>query len=408
MRARGTIDQCVIVGFSRDGIHIQATAGGGATEGNANSWNVTHCRLVSNKRHGLFVDGADVNAGVAVAVDASSNGHWGFYDSSFLGNTYLGCHSATNGVKAVAGNTGSAFVHYNGPENGNTNHRYAANVAASEADLVATVPGLSETVWIEINSLGSSSQIPTWLPAQPAGTYFHGGAYQTDNANARNTLVGCYSEGDQGPSQIVKPTIISGGLNGAGVKGTGFWQDGNSVKLGNLEFDGQVGGTAGFEFDLHRWDDSVLYANVDGDHPQGTQLMVYNTVQKMWDIGRHANLLSRVPMGVTTDLTTNQFGRGVNPGGGYPHFGRGFFLGNGTNARMMYSGTAAPTTGEHARGEIYWNINPTTGVLGWICVTAGTPGIWTALAVISKTEWDTAQTDIADLKARVTALEPPV
>jgi hypothetical protein len=46
----------------------------------------------------LFVDGGDTNAGVAVALDSSSNGGWGVYDSSFLGNTYVGAHTATNAL----------------------------------------------------------------------------------------------------------------------------------------------------------------------------------------------------------------------------------------------------------------------------------------------------------------------
>jgi hypothetical protein len=406
MRARATVDQCVIVDFSQDGIHIVATSGSGdlSQEGNANNWNVTNCRLIRNKRHGMHVDGADVNAGTAIAVDSSSNGRWGIYDSSFLGNAYFGCHVSTNGQALIAGNPAdaSSTVSFGGS-------RYAANVAATEADLVATEPGTDEAVWYFTGAGGVHAQIPLWVAAKPEGTYFHGGAYRTDNANARNTMIGCYSEGGQGPSQIVKPTIISNGLQGASVKGSGFWQDGNIVKLGNLEFGERDGDTAGIEFDLRRWDDSLIYANVGGDHASGTQLLVWNTGQKMWDIGRWANLTSRVPMGLTTNLTTNTFGRAATVGGGYPHFGRGFFLGSTSSARMMNSSATVPTTGDHARGEICWNRDPSVGgVLGWTCTTAGTPGTWTALAVISKTEWDTAQTDIADLKARVTALEPPV
>jgi hypothetical protein len=54
------------------------------------------------------------------------------------------------------------------------------------------------------------------------------------------------------------------------------------------------------------------------------------------------------------------------------------------------------------------NVSPTaTGTFGWLCVTAGSPGTWTELAVVSKADWDTAKADIVDLKARVTALEAP-
>jgi len=45
--------------------------------------------------------------------------------------------------------------------------------------------------------------------------------------------------------------------------------------------------------------------------------------------------------------------------------------------------TAAPTTGTHARGDITWNSEPSaSGYVGWVCVTAGTPGTWKGFGVI--------------------------
>lgn len=46
--------------------------------------------------------------------------------------------------------------------------------------------------------------------------------------------------------------------------------------------------------------------------------------------------------------------------------------------RRVY-GTAAPTTGTWVAGDTTLNTAPTaTGLLGWFCSTAGTPGTWTA------------------------------
>jgi hypothetical protein len=380
LRARAAIRNITITGFPGNGINIVASAGGAAdVEGNANNWYVELARITGCFGHGVFVDGADVNSGVAIAVDASSNGRWGIYDSSFLGNTYLACHSATNGQALIGANAAdaSSTVTFGG-------NRYFANVAASEADLVATTPGTNEAVWKFSIVGGTHPQIPLWVAAKPAGTYFHGGAYRTDNANGRNTLVGCYSEGGQGAAQIVTPTQLLGGLHGSGVTGVGFWQDGNQVKLGNLKFLARADDNGvGLELDLRRFTDSMIYANVTGDHASGTQLMAWDQTSKYWQIGKHANLAARVPINITTDLTTNQFGTGASVGGGYPFFGRGFFLGNGTNARLQYANTAAPTTGAHARGEIVWNINPVAaGTAGWICTVAGTPGTWKTFGTI--------------------------
>ena len=39
--------------------------------------------------------------------------------------------------------------------------------------------------------------------------------------------------------------------------------------------------------------------------------------------------------------------------------------------------TAAPTVGSWKVGQRVWNSVPTAGgVMGWVCVTAGTPGTW--------------------------------
>jgi hypothetical protein len=91
------VRNCWVTGFKRNGIRIVASVGGaGATIGNANLWRVEHCYLLSNGSDGLFTDGSDSNAGIAISVDATNNGGWGIYDSSFLGNTYIACHTSGN------------------------------------------------------------------------------------------------------------------------------------------------------------------------------------------------------------------------------------------------------------------------------------------------------------------------
>ena len=135
---RFTVRNCVITYFGDCGINIIATAGG-SPNGNANNWRIDNVRSAENGVDGLFIDGADVNAGVAIRLDCSSNLRYGIFDSSFLGNTYIGCHTAGNGSAA----------------------------------------------------------------------------YKTDNINARNVLLGCYSESGQPASELIAPTLVLGGLHGA-------------------------------------------------------------------------------------------------------------------------------------------------------------------------------------------------
>ena len=80
--------------------------------------------------------------------------------------------------------------------------------------------------------------------------------------------------------------------------------------------------------------------------------------------------------------------------------------GNSNNRRILGMRDAAPATGSHAQGEFFFNVAPTaSGILGWSCTTAGTPGTWTAvpLASGSGTGSVLVDGDSSDLKVRNTA-----
>lgn len=114
LRARAIIRNCLVSGFGGNGIHIFAMAGsGGATEGNANCWRIEGGRVEKCGGNGVFIDGSDTNAGQALGVDVSGNAGWGIFDSSFLGNTFVGCHAASNvlgAYKTDNANAHSVFV----------------------------------------------------------------------------------------------------------------------------------------------------------------------------------------------------------------------------------------------------------------------------------------------------------
>jgi hypothetical protein len=95
--ARALIENCDIAGFHYDGIHIE----GIDTAKNANLWEVHNCRVVTNGRHALYVAGENSSAGRAFGLGCTGNCGWAVYDRSFLGNTYLACHTENNGHKAT-------------------------------------------------------------------------------------------------------------------------------------------------------------------------------------------------------------------------------------------------------------------------------------------------------------------
>lgn len=99
LRGRANVHNCSIDGFPGNGLHILATAGSEDPDrlGNANNWQAERLRITGCK-NGVYIEGADVNAGVSVGVDATANDEWGIWDSSFLGNTHIAAHTNGNGV----------------------------------------------------------------------------------------------------------------------------------------------------------------------------------------------------------------------------------------------------------------------------------------------------------------------
>lgn len=63
-------------------------------------------------------------------------------------------------------------------------------------------------------------------------------------------------------------------------------------------------------------------------------------------------------------------------------------LGNGNFQSLELGGksqtyaAAAPTTGTWKTGDIVWSTAPALGVIGWTCITAGTPGTWAQILAI--------------------------
>lgn len=211
LRANATIRDCGIYDFSGDGIHAAATAGGGApNEGNDNCCRIDNV-LVQNCRNGIFFDGADTNACTIYAANLLSNRQWGVWDSSFLGNTYIGCQADSNG--AIPG-VPPSIVTYLG-------NRYCV-VAGQESGASANPPSgttADNSWWYYMNAGGPSAglNIAAWVSG---ATYRAGGSYHTDDTgNASNLFAGCYHEGSQAFAQLVTPTLVLHGSMRPNVRG---------------------------------------------------------------------------------------------------------------------------------------------------------------------------------------------
>lgn len=211
LRARANIKNMNITNFEGNGIHVYAASnGGGDSIGNANNYNINVVRITKCS-NGIYAKGYDANAGTTISADCSSNRRFGILDESFLGNQWIGCHTASNG-----GGSG-AYVSYLG-------NYYQSVVTATEEQYANTVPGTDKLAWIEGVSPTSYS-IP-WIAGQVAGYYKSGGGYGVSGRNNRATFMGCYSEGGQGFTQgyAVHAIFIGGFLVETPVVGESAWQ----------------------------------------------------------------------------------------------------------------------------------------------------------------------------------------
>ena len=213
MRVSTNIIDVGIENFPGDGIFARCSAGlGGTAEGNANSSFIDHV-YAQNCRNGLYLDAADTNACTIIAFNGNVNRQWGVWDSSFLGNTYVGCHSAGNGCDGTitSGPSAPTGCTYLG-------NRYFVkrDQDAGASTNAPTGTTASNTWWIYHGVGGVSNGVVAWV----SGTVFRaGGAYRADGPSSTNVFTGCYSEGDQGPAQMEPKTLVLGGLYGSIIDG---------------------------------------------------------------------------------------------------------------------------------------------------------------------------------------------
>jgi hypothetical protein len=301
--ARVHLTNVTVDGFGENGINIVASAT--ARTGNANLWSITNCLVRFNVAHGLYLDGNDVNAGVAINLNCTSNGGVGIYDSSFLGNTYIACH--------VASNVGTPII--------------------------------------------------------------------TDNANAQSVFLGCYSEG--GESAFVSPTVVIGGIQSAESRitststafvlgGGGAYRKGFNYT--NFKGAETIGSATGVDSSLMA---AFSYGASSESGTFDAWKFKYDDVNNYW-YWQFANSTNFEPIAYPNSASA----RAAVTSGAL--FRNGYQMGTRTAPIFRKMGSAAPTTGANVVGDIVFDSSPTAGgFIGWVCVTAGTPGTWKTFGAIS-------------------------
>ena len=361
-RVRIKIRDCIVANFA--GNQNNDLTGAGGLAGNANEGTIDTV-TVGGGQHGLYFQGADTNAWTVTAFGVDGVGCAGVLDLSFLGNYYVGLHVDN-------------FANLNLGRVTQGGHTYSL-IDPTAGVGAATTPGTNNNIWYDE---GAGSGPPAW---SSGGTYIVSGAVICTGASCRSSFMGTYVEVGLPYSNVRSPSFV--------IQGQGTWTtftqnilsefgvgDFLAVPQGFGSYAALPAGDGRGTYEFARVGSVGAVFSTQGGM---TQLIgPYPTSQTSQDLCLYdATNLNFVTQAWTGNFTTCQFGTGVKQPGIATFNKIALAAGLGvpaSSARIMTAGTAAPTTGAHAIGEIVWNQGATAAgqPLLWYCTAAGTPGTW--------------------------------
>lgn len=193
---RCELNNVAVFYFGGNGIEINTQYGG-----NTNSSIINDCQVVGNKKNGIFFRGLEASNCYVTNLLAINNGYWGIQDSGFLGNNVYNLHTEQNGVRADITDNSCTY--------GGKSYYCSRNNVGIEPTVT---PGW-ENYWYQTTG-------GVYGGAWTALRQFKGaGAFADDGTVHYSTYIGCYTEGDEGPSIMSPGSIMIGGNIGAGVAG---------------------------------------------------------------------------------------------------------------------------------------------------------------------------------------------
>ena len=313
-----------IQGFTGHGVYLN---GQGDTQPNVNLFRLDSVGVQSVDGSGFYMIGTNSNAGLITRCDAQNCGRWGFEDRSFLGNTYVQCHTAYNtlGGYTVTGENAYSVLLGCYSEGGQPESQLAQRCLILGGD--------------------------------------HGGGYVTDSSNGMFLLAdhdGLAGGGLVGHS-FVTHHPGGGGYPAASVrvgsKASYPTMLGFFVGAGQVTFVPTAGSGAGSGMVQSE-------ANNSSSYPGLAFVLAGSKDYDGNDIGGADT--TRVPAGSVL-------------------FPAGFFakeLGGNKIIKHRHA-SAAPASGTWQSGDIVYNSAPSGGeFVGWICTTSGTPGTWKGFGLI--------------------------
>lgn len=355
-RARAVLRNVNVNWTAGNGVQTIATGGvGGAGEGNANEWRDDTVNVVASG-HCFYTQGGDTNGGESTGDGAQSCGLSGFLDLEFLGSHWSGVHADAYNV------LGMGEVTFGG-------HNYSL-ISATAGIGASTTPGTNNAIWYD---LGTGSGRPAW---SSGGAYYPSAGIIATGANTRSVWSGPYVEVGGPASNVFSPGMVIGGnISTQFTVFTPHISSGNGIggvvisPTGMGGFQTLVGNSWGSNADSYAAYDGLHVASANfGDWRQG--FFATGTVgDYVW---QYHNLGIPMYMTTSTAVAGDAFGRtsGCTLCVAIPKLA----LGIGSNARILNTGSGAPSSTGNAVGEPYFNIAPTSGGCSTYVVTAqGTP-----------------------------------
>lgn len=190
LRARAQLESVAVTGWARYGIAVYGIADGA----NANNSIINKCSIIRCNLDGFYTRGGDSNACTITALNAASNGRYGVNDSSFLGNHYFSCHTASNGAGAYYSNATNNFSVFLGCYSEGDAQVQPFNVYTSKFGQYTTVIGGDHGAGIN-NSGNGNCSILAGQSLQVAG--FKANNYSTDFSVGRDAALQIWSSGSQ-------------------------------------------------------------------------------------------------------------------------------------------------------------------------------------------------------------------
>jgi hypothetical protein len=320
INTKANIENVYVTGFSGHGVYIY----GDAPNGNANNCLLKNVKAYSNGKSGFYTAGGDSNACLIEICDGSYNAEWGFHDSSFLGNTYIGCHSADNALgayKADGPSSRNVFIgcySESGQPVSSIDHPSVVIGGLHAAGFTDAGTGFVATDGI-FSGFTTTKAPVTHQTANAAGTsvtvYSALGSRSQPSANTWG------SSDDSAGGEALSWTY-----NDAGSY-AGWWS------LKHAFSDAKV---------LMRYPGSVAIASASVNKARAWAPIMWNGIMFQGESG-------------------------------FP-----------SAAVIHNTGSAAPITETWSRGDIIYNTTPAAGgFIGWVCVAGGTPGTWKTFGAIT-------------------------